>query len=83
MAKPTKTPDYLTRAGILTREQLRDCLGVSFDTIARWEEVDGFPSRTAGRTTFYDIDAIKAWIAAGPERAEINKIARALSGLTQ
>lgn len=55
----------LSRAGILTLDQLAQALEVNPDTIARWEREDNFPFRAAGRTKLYDIDAIKRWISEG------------------
>ena len=61
----TKTLNRLANAGILTREQLATELGVTRDTLLNWEDNENFPHRKVGRTTLYDIDAIKTWIATG------------------
>lgn len=61
-----KRTGLLAQAGILTREQLASELNVTEDTIARWAEEHDFPGRSAGRTTLYDVDAIKKWIATKP-----------------
>jgi len=55
----------LATAGILTRLHLATELGVSEETIATWETEHDFPGRKAGRTTLYDVDAIKKWIGKG------------------
>lgn len=51
---------------VVTRKQLAEHLNVTQETIARWEEVEDFPGRKVGRTTLYDVEAIKLWIAAKP-----------------
>jgi ribosome-binding protein aMBF1 (putative translation factor) len=61
-----KSTGLLNQAGILTREQLALELNVREDTILRWEEEHGFPGKTVGRTTFYDVETIRKWIAAKP-----------------
>lgn len=58
----------LATHGILTRKDLIDELKVENDTIARWEEEHDFPSRTVGKTTFYDVEMIKKWIARKPKQ---------------
>lgn len=55
----------LSSHGVYTREDLIRELGVSNDTIKQWEDKHGFPGRTVGKTTFYDIDKIKEWIRQG------------------
>lgn len=76
MAKTPDTPEFdrsspeigvnaLARFGVLTRDQMATALNVDKDTLARWEEENDFPGRTVGRTTFYDIESIKTWIAEG------------------
>jgi hypothetical protein len=62
MAKATVSK--LETAGILTRKQILTELNITEETMVSWEE-SGFPHRKIGRATFYDIDAIKNWIAAG------------------
>lgn len=49
--------------GILTREQLREALGLSDETLTKMERDDGFPMRKAGRIKLYDVALIKEWIA--------------------
>ncbi len=65
-----KNPKMSTLAthGILTREQVAKALGKTIKTLRRWEEKDGFPARTVGDTTLYDVEEIKKWIAARPKR---------------
>lgn len=58
----------LAAHGILTRKDLIDELGVTDDILLRWEKDHEFPARTAGRTTFYDVEQIKKWIATKPKR---------------
>lgn len=69
MAKAAPKPEFtysgaqaLSLNGIMTREQLALALGVHVDTVARWEEDGNFPHRKIGRTTLYDVAAIKEWI---------------------
>lgn len=57
----------LAAHGILTRPQVAADLGISEDTLARWEDEHDFPGRTVGRTTLYDVVAIRKWIAHRPK----------------
>lgn len=59
----------LATHGILTREQVAICLGVTTETLTRWEDEHDFPARSVGRTTLYDVDEIKRWIAKRPRKA--------------
>lgn len=58
----------LAAHGILTRKDLIEELKVTDDTLTRWEDEHDFPCRSAGRTTFYDVEQIKKWIARKPKR---------------
>lgn len=57
----------LAAHGILTRKDLIAELGVNDDILLRWEKDHDFPARSVGRTTFYDVEQIKKWIAAKPQ----------------
>jgi hypothetical protein len=57
----------LAEAGILTRGQVAKDLDITEETLGRWELQDGFPGRTVGRTTLYDVEAIRTWINAKGE----------------
>jgi len=50
---------------IYTRSQLAEELEITEARLANWEEEHDFPGRRVGRTTLYDIEAIRAWIKAG------------------
>jgi len=50
---------------IYTRTQLAEELDITEARLANWEEEHDFPGRRVGRTTLYDIEAIRAWIKAG------------------
>ena len=59
----------LAAHGILTRKDLLEELEIKNDTLARWEDEDGFPGRKVGKTTLYDVEAIRKWIAGKPRRS--------------
>jgi hypothetical protein len=64
------TQPRLSDHGIFTRKQLCEDLKLDDATLARWEEDHNFPGRAAGRTTFYDVQAIRKWIASKPKDAQ-------------
>lgn len=68
MTQPT---NLLAQAGIFTREQLTQELGITEETLARWEEQDAFPSRKVGRTHLYDVEAIRRWITRKPNKGDV------------
>lgn len=61
----TEATNVLKGTGILTRSQLAAALNVTEDTIASWEGEHDFPGRKVGRTTLYDVEAIRKWIGKG------------------
>lgn len=62
----TQKTNVLADAGILTREQLLSDLGVTVETLTRWEQEEGFPGKKVGRSALYDVEAIRKWINKKP-----------------
>lgn len=58
----------LAKHGIFTRRELMHDLEVTNDTLTNWEKEHDFPGRSVGKTTFYDVEQIKKWIAAKPKK---------------
>lgn len=49
--------------GWLTRQQMADQIGVSIDTLARWEtQRRGPPCVRIGRKVMYRVDAFRDWL---------------------
>jgi hypothetical protein len=59
----------LAEHGILTRKEVAQSLNVTEETLSGYEKEYGFPGRTMGQTTLYDVEAIRKWIASKPKRA--------------
>lgn len=57
-------PSKLTEHGIFTRKEMAESLNVTIETLARYEEQNGFPCRRMGDTVLYDVEAIRKWITA-------------------
>lgn len=53
--------NHLKQRGILTRDQLASELGLKIATVAEWEK-RGMPSIREGKTVFYAIDDVIAWM---------------------
>lgn len=62
-----KPSSKLADHGILTREEVAHSLDITTETLARYEKEHGFPGRTMGQTTLYDVEAIRKWIAVKPK----------------
>ncbi len=65
-------PDLL--ADWISREQLARALGLTADTLSRWEaRRQGPPCTRIGRKTFYRLVAIQEWIRAQEQAYPVRK----------
>lgn len=54
--------------GVVTREEMAATLGVSEDTVQRWEERESLPVEKVGAQNFYRIEDVRKWLRAKRRR---------------